>query len=313
MYLYFDEYGVLKEIINDGALRQGNYGVNTIFIYIENRTVTSAEVSFLLPSGAIIGPDLVDTFESAEIPFNQKRDLRFFEYYKEYRFIEISLSPEEGPGPLDEAGLVHMSVIVNPVGGEQLALGDVNFMVEENSVLQQKYVAEEQYLSLADYQYLKKLIDWLPQDNSITTNKIANGAVTSGKIQDGAVTNDKLADGSVTASKIMNSQVTSPKIYLDSISVQNHTLNAELSEMVGDDFQKLYGWFETYIRNPKFIRFIIMIEDEDNYFRFEIDSLDGGEINYRIGTDNHLYNIDSEADATEFISTYGETLFAVLL
>lgn len=283
MYLYFDEYGVLKEIINDGALRQGNYGVNTVFIYIENRTVNTAEVSFLLPSGTTIGPDLVDTFETAEIPFNQKRDLRFFEYYKEYRFIEISLSPEEGPGPLDEAGLVHMSVIVNPVGGEQLGLGDVNFMVEENSVLQQKYVAEEQYLSLADYQYLKKLIDWLPQDNSVTTDKIANNAVTNAKIANGAISNEKIDPASIRASS------------LDIIREKLSDVLEGVSTIAG-----LYTALRELIRKP-LVRFFEDTGNETATMEFSAFSLLGAySIKYAIGGGTQTA-LTSDSDIPSFL------------
>ena len=52
MYLYFNEKGILKEIVNDEAIRLGNNDLNHIYIYWENAPeVDSMWVKFKLPSG----------------------------------------------------------------------------------------------------------------------------------------------------------------------------------------------------------------------------------------------------------------------
>lgn len=161
MYLYFDRVGKLKEIINDEALRQGNYNVNKMYVYVDRNDVSSIDVSYLLPSGLIVGPENITKKTTAEIPFDRKRDLLYFKYYKEYTFVEIDLSKQDlnDHTALEEAGLVHCSLIAILNNSSQLALGDVNFNVEVDEVLNQHYVASQEYLSLSDYQFLRSLID----------------------------------------------------------------------------------------------------------------------------------------------------------
>lgn len=160
MYLYYDRTGKLKEIINDDALRQGNYDINKVYLYIDREDISSIDVSYLLPSGLIVGPANYSTTETTTIPYDAKRDLFFFKYYTSYTFIVIDLEEDtNGNGPLDEAGLVHTSLEAQLTGGSQLSLGDLNFNVEENAVLNQNYVASQEYLSLSNYLFLRSLLN----------------------------------------------------------------------------------------------------------------------------------------------------------
>lgn len=182
MYLYFDKNGKLKEIINDEALRQGNYGTNKMYIYIEDRSYSSIDVTYLLPSGSTIGPDNHNSFVNDEyIPFNPKRDLKYFKYDQEYRFCVITIQDEQPPsadpldivgtGPLDEAGLVHASLNAILTGGDQLQLGDVNFNVETNYPYKNRVVPDV-YLSLSNYQFLRKLYDNLNPENFVNNANV---------------------------------------------------------------------------------------------------------------------------------------------
>lgn len=158
MYLYFDRLGVLKEIINDEALRQGNYNVNKLYIYCERNDIVRLNVSYLLPSSLVVGPTSFNETETTEIPYDKKRDLYYFEYHKEYTFIVVDLEADiNGNGPLDQAGLVHCSISAVLTSGI-LTLGAVNFMVELDSVYNQYYVAQQEYMSLSDYRYLEYLV-----------------------------------------------------------------------------------------------------------------------------------------------------------
>ena len=161
MYLYFDKTGKLKEIINDEALRQGNYGVNKMYIYIDGLTYSRIDAAYLLPSNAVVGPIAFTTFSASPeaIPFDPKRDLKYFSYSKKYTFliIDLSASDSNSNSALDEAGVVHCELATVLSDGNQLMLGDVNFVVETSSVLNQKQVASQEYLSLADYLFIKKL------------------------------------------------------------------------------------------------------------------------------------------------------------
>lgn len=160
MYLYFDKNGVLKEYINDEALRQGNFGVNYLFIYIEGRTVSSIDAAYLMPDKSIVGPKNFTIAVTAQIPFDRKRDLRYFKYYTDYRFIKIALDADiNGNSALDQTGVVHASLAANMAGGISLTLGEFNFSVEEDAVLNQHYVATEEYLSLSDYKFLRGLLE----------------------------------------------------------------------------------------------------------------------------------------------------------
>jgi len=161
MYLYFDKTGRLKEIINDEALRQGNHNINKMYVYVAERNVSSIDISYLLPSQLIVGPQNYSTKKTEQIPFDEKRDLKYFKYFTNYQFVEINLEADiNGNSPLDEAGLVSASLIMNLVGGGYAySLGEVNFNVEVNTTLNQKYVASQEYLSLSDYQFLRGLIE----------------------------------------------------------------------------------------------------------------------------------------------------------
>lgn len=156
MYLYFDRTGKLKEVINDEALRQGNYEVNKMYIYIDREDVNSIDAEYLLASGLIVGPGNYTTRKQEEIPFNQKRDIYWFKYHTTYNFFVVNLETDlNGNSPLDEAGLVHCNMEMNLEGGGVYALGEVNFNVEVNSVLNQNQVATQEYMSLSDYLFLR--------------------------------------------------------------------------------------------------------------------------------------------------------------
>ena len=164
MYLYYDKTGTLKEIINDEALRQGNYNANTIYVYVEEKqdSINYIRVNYLLPSDLIVGPQDYNTRESKMIPFDEKRDLQYFKYNTTYNFIKIVMTADENAnGPLDMGGLVHCELRAFNLSNQQiLKLGTLNFQVELDEVAQQKYIAllPQEYMSLSDYRYLELLI-----------------------------------------------------------------------------------------------------------------------------------------------------------
>lgn len=92
MYLYFDKQGILKEFINDEALRQGNANVNTIYAYFESEVVTGGVSNLVAVAGEMqINDGAVQTLstwnvENGTIPYNAERDLYFFKYGVTYRF-----------------------------------------------------------------------------------------------------------------------------------------------------------------------------------------------------------------------------------
>jgi len=159
MYLYFNENGVLKEIINDEALRQGNYNINKMYIYIENRTANSVNVQYLLSDGTQTTTEQFSTVvTNVEIPFDRKRDLYYFKYYTPYRFIVVNLEADiNGISPLDVAGWVHCSLSANLVTSNILQLGEVTFNVEADGLKHNTIPTE--YLTLSDYLYFRSLLN----------------------------------------------------------------------------------------------------------------------------------------------------------
>jgi hypothetical protein len=57
-------------------------------------------------------------------------------------------------------------------------------------------------------------------DNSITTEKIVDGAVTDVKIADDAVSTAKIEDGAISTEKIINEAITGDKIATDAVSTE---------------------------------------------------------------------------------------------
>ena len=103
MYLYFDKQGVLKEFINDEALRQGNANVNTIYAYFESEVVTGGVSNLVAVAGEMqINDGVVQTLstwnvapaDEREIPYNPERDLYFFKYGVPYRFYKHVLGSD---------------------------------------------------------------------------------------------------------------------------------------------------------------------------------------------------------------------------
>lgn len=105
MYLYFDSKGTLLETINDEALRQYNVGVNTVNVFIEDadrpdsgkiaKNIYSLKYWFQLADGEVLNEDYSVTRDNnlvtKTVPFDRNRDLKHFQYGKEYEFFVIEV------------------------------------------------------------------------------------------------------------------------------------------------------------------------------------------------------------------------------
>ena len=165
MYLYFDKKGVLKEVINDNPIRQSEVG-NLIYIYIEEFDYTGVTVSYKYQKPT--GQPIVEASEysikyNEYVPYNARRDLKFFDYSKPYTFLVIPTSYDEvitEPEPsevhwnaLTEPGVVALSVYLT--GNSNISvLGLITFNVEYSvdNILE---IQETEYISLAQWNYLK--------------------------------------------------------------------------------------------------------------------------------------------------------------
>lgn len=112
MFVYFDNQGTLKEIVNDSAIRQGNYGVNKIYFFIEGAVDDNGKPliidgvykaldfdagrrTFTDVSGNTLTTESFSlTTVTKEIPFNKKRELKWFKYWTNYEFFVINLPSE---------------------------------------------------------------------------------------------------------------------------------------------------------------------------------------------------------------------------
>lgn len=160
MYLYFNSDGVLKEVVNDEYLRQGSSGVNFIYAYFEdgfNLDTDIVEFKFIQKSMNITYPRVaVEDDTTMEIPYNPKRDLRFFEYNKLYHFAIIPLSFNIYDGEELQASYNVLSNAVNTgltIYKNNRACGLVVFDIEEGADGTNE-IQKEEYITLAQFQYL---------------------------------------------------------------------------------------------------------------------------------------------------------------
>lgn len=138
MYLYYDRYGTLKEQITFNPARVGNINVNKIFVYWEGveefpdwEQELALQTRYLLqdntqyPSATTFG--FSTQHETAELPFDKNQDLKYFKYYKEYKFLTIDIPAEV----LSYNGAVKSYIWVLNANKERvLGLGVFAFMVD---------------------------------------------------------------------------------------------------------------------------------------------------------------------------------------
>lgn len=165
MYIYLDKQGVVKEIINDEALRQSASNVNEIYIYYEGlqeADIGSVLATYGLPDGTITDEMQVATqTQESEIPYNAERDLKYFQYYKAYPFYHFAIADLA----LAQEGVVRLMIRLAQKDGEYIKVaGLICFDVEG------ELVKEDHGVSLAQYNYLVKAwVDtkgFLPLDGS---------------------------------------------------------------------------------------------------------------------------------------------------
>lgn len=212
MYLYFDVNGNLKEIINY-PVRELADNVNVIYIYVEPSTpgqteinvssytfedtpdtatvkaylLTTAFTTFyanfkvadsdttinLIPVGSAIGTNAV----VKEIPFSKDRDLKYFEYYKYYQFIKITLTSSL----TNYSGRIDASVnLVNTSPARNMPLDVFSFYIQSSVVIRDVEITAAQYAYL--YARIEDLVRTVgenivvaPTTSSIVTSDYSDG------------------------------------------------------------------------------------------------------------------------------------------
>lgn len=151
MYIYLDKQGVVKEIINDEALRQSASNVNEIYVYydgLQEADIGSVLATYGLPDGTITDEMQVATqTQESEIPYDAERDLKYFKYYQAYPFYHFAIADLA----LSQEGVVRLMVRLAQKDGEYIKVaGLICFDVEG------ELVKEDHGVSLAQYNYLVK-------------------------------------------------------------------------------------------------------------------------------------------------------------
>ena len=166
MYLYFDSQGNLKEQINNDIPRVGASEINKVYVYWENQPNNATlNYQFFLEDGTLT-PEYVDgvLVVDAEIPYDKKQDLKFFQYFKKYKFYTFTIPDDV----LNVKGsvLCYVKFIVNntitPMGA---------FAFQVNGL---GNVEPTDYISIAQWNILLKKLNDI--DGGVKTVSINEGA-----------------------------------------------------------------------------------------------------------------------------------------
>ena len=171
MYLYFDNNGILKEIVDDVATRKGNNEVNKIYIYVDGLTPKTEWITYQTSDGKQSNETLIETTITKTIPYDRNRDLIYFKNFQEYLFYVATIPSSV----LTVSGLTKASVRVALQDDSLMTLGLIIFTIEDSVVLQDSFITESQY------QYLLNIISNFEELNNTgvigVSTQIVNGAV----------------------------------------------------------------------------------------------------------------------------------------
>lgn len=156
IYVYFDEKGVLKELIND-VVNSGDSNVNKIAAFWENDSNTyDCGIRFQLadktfyPATATL---LESTTEYLTIPFNKKQDLKFFEYNKIYAFRTFVI-PDNVLANDTDGNLPVVSTVYYSTANTVKAMDRFAFGVGPSTLS----VAMDEHINLAEWNSLVKIL-----------------------------------------------------------------------------------------------------------------------------------------------------------
>lgn len=174
MYIYFDRNGTIKEVINDESIRKGSSDYNKIYCYLEgNPDIDDIWYLQKNPDGTLTNEvSFFDNIVTKAIPYDAKRDMKYFQDFEEYKFYVFTLSSSY----LSQNGLVVATIRVAE-DNTLWALGELTFNVQANIVNSDNDITQSQYdyllLTISSY-YSKTEIDnklSLKADKSTTYTK----------------------------------------------------------------------------------------------------------------------------------------------
>lgn len=148
MYLYYDKYRVLKEIINDVALIQHNDQANVVYVYYELEDTLSGMYLVVEQNDGTTLQDRemsrVNNATEKEIPYDENRELKYFKYGVEYNFFKYTLINED----LSVAGLIKLTPFAVPTLVGSYSLGTFVGNVVANKVAPTELMTESEYQDL---------------------------------------------------------------------------------------------------------------------------------------------------------------------
>lgn len=150
MYLYFDKKGILREIINDNAIRQYSDNANVVLMYFETENIPSLITLGITQNSPTrrtltrqIDPSV--DFVNITLEYSSERTLSYFKYGKKYKFYKYELTSED----LMFSGLLTIDPLVNFVSESTSdAYGRICLVVEESNVVPTELITEGEYLDL---------------------------------------------------------------------------------------------------------------------------------------------------------------------
>ena len=140
MFIYFDRNGVLQEVINDKAARLGDLNANEIYVYVDEVELDDIWLTLKRPDGTLsVEKSFIANKVVRELPYDSKRDMKFFKDFKEYEFYKFTISDE-----ITIAG-VYQATIRMTYEDTLSALGVLVFKAETGVIKSDQNITQAQY------------------------------------------------------------------------------------------------------------------------------------------------------------------------
>ena len=215
MYIYFDENGTIKEVVNDKSIRQGSNEANKLYCYIEGNPSID-DIWYLQKNvdGSLTNEiSFKNSTVTKAIPYDAKRDMRYFKDFETYTFYVFTLTTNY----LKQSGLVSGTIRIE-VDNEIFALGELKFNVQENVINTSNNITQSQY----DYLLLAYASRTLNEETGSDLDHLLDEKIDA-KIGD-------IADGS-------------PKVFDTTAHIQ--ALTSDMGLAVATDTGYIWVWNDT--------------------------------------------------------------------
>lgn len=149
MYVYFNELGVIKEIVQNEHLRQGSSNANELYLYFAgDRTLSQLTLTIQVNDSEETTYtrfiDLQeDKVENVEIPYNTTQQLKYFSYYTPYTMYKYTFVDDD----LAYDGVLKITPRAYFDGGNE-AQGEILLMVEESVIVNNPQITRAEYENL---------------------------------------------------------------------------------------------------------------------------------------------------------------------